>query len=108
MVIGAHLWGSQWSKKHVLFRSDNEAVVAILSSRTSKIPVLMCLLCDLLLSAAHFGFTFTAIHVPGVDNKVADATSCFHWQEFRRLAPEAKSTPCPIPQLLLDDLILPS
>ena len=38
VVIAAHLWGSLWARKHVLFRSDNEAVVAILTTRTSKVP----------------------------------------------------------------------
>ena len=36
-------------------------------------PALMHLLRDLLLSAARWGFTFTAAHVPGVENKIADA-----------------------------------
>ena len=62
---------------------------------------------DLLLSAARWGFSFSSAHVPGVDNKVADAISRFHWQEFRRLAPEAHASPCPVPQLLLDSLIPP-
>ena len=101
VMIAANLWGSQWSKRHILFCSDNQAVIAILSSRMSKVPVLMHLLRNLLLSVVCCGFTFTAIHVPGVDNKVADAISRFLWQEFQRLAPEAHSTPCPIPQLLL-------
>ena len=52
VVIAAHLWGSLWATRHVLFRSDNEAVVAILTTRTSKMPALMHLLRDLLLSAA--------------------------------------------------------
>ncbi|CAH3040493.1 unnamed protein product [Porites lobata] len=72
---------------------DNEAVVAILTTRTSKVPALMHLLRDLLLSAARWGFTFTAAHVPGVENKSADAASRFRWQEFRQLAPEAHSSP---------------
>ena len=100
-------WRSWWARKHVLFRSDNEAVVAILTTRTSKVPALMHLLRDLLLSAARWGFTFTAAHVPGVENKIADAVSRFRWQEFRQLAPEAHSSPCPIPQLLLDSLTPP-
>ena len=107
VVIPAHLWGHLWTKRHVLFRSDNEAVVAILTSRTSKVPALMRLLRDLLLSAAQFNFTFTSVHVPGIQNKIADAISRFHWQEFRRLVPEAQSTPCQIPQLLLDSLTSP-
>ena len=77
VVIAAHLWGSLWARKHVLFRSDNEAVVAIITTRTSKVPVLMHLLRDLLLSAARWGFTFTAAHVLGVENKIADDISGF-------------------------------
>ena len=100
-------WRSWWARKHVLFRSDNEAVVAILTTRTSKVPALMHLLRDLLLSAARWGFTFTAAHIPGVENKIADAISRFCWQDFRQLAPEAHLSPCPISQLLLDSLTPP-
>ena len=107
VVDAAYLWGYHWPKKHVLFRSDNEAAVAILSARTSKCSVLMYLLRDLLLSAGRWGFSFSASHVPGVDNKVADAISRFRWQEFRHQAPEAQAAPCTVPQLLLDSLIPP-
>ena len=41
-------------------------------TKTLKVPALMHLLCDLLLSAACWGFTFTAAHVPGGENKIAD------------------------------------
>ena len=97
MVVAAHLWGCHWSRKHVLFRSDNEASVAILSARASKCPVLMCLR-DLLLSAARWGFSFSAAYVPGVDNKIADAISRFRWQDFRCLAPEAQAAHCTVPR----------
>ena len=98
VVVAAHLWGCRWSKKHVLFRSDNEAVVAIPSARTLECSVLVHLLRDLLLSAARWGFTFSAAHLPGVDNKGADAVSRFRLQGFRRLAPEAQAAPCTVPQ----------
>ena len=104
VVIAAHLWGPQWARRHILFRSDNEAVVYILNSRTSKIPELMRLLRHLLASAARFNFFFSSQHVPGIHNSVADALSRFHWQEFRRLAPEAHSLPVFIPLQLLEDL----
>ena len=39
VVVASHVWGSQWFQRHVLFRSDNEAVVHILLSRTSKVPL---------------------------------------------------------------------
>ena len=89
VVVAAHVWGAQWCKKHVLFRSDNEAVVHMLNSRTSKIPSLMHLLRNLLLSAARDSFSFSAQHIPGVFNQIADALSRFRRQEFRQLAPGA-------------------
>ena len=79
--IVAHLRGSFWARKHVLFRSDNEAVVTIVTTRTSKVLALMHLLRDQLLTA-HWDFTFTATHLPGVENKI----SPFCRQEFRQLA----------------------
>ena len=43
VIIASHVWGPQWFRQHILFRFDNEAVVHILSSRTSKIPCIMYL-----------------------------------------------------------------
>ena len=78
IVIAAHVWGQHWCRCHVLFQSDNEAVVHILNSCTSKIPCLMCLLRHLLASAARFNFSFSSLHVPGILNNIADALSRFH------------------------------
>ena len=107
VVIAAHVWGHWWCRKHVLFRSDNDAVVHIVNSRTSKVPCLMRLLRSLLLAAARHSFTFSAQHVPGVTNQVADALSRFRWQEFRQLVPYAQLHPTPIPLDLLADLTAP-
>ena len=82
MVIAGHVCGPQWCKRHVLFRSVNDAVVHMLNSRPSKIPCLMQLLRNLLFSAACHSFSFSAEHVPGVNNQLADALARFHWQEF--------------------------
>ena len=107
IVITAFIWGPQWSRQHILFRSDNEAVVHILVTRTSRTVDLMFLLRKLLLAAARFNFTFTAQHVSGTHNTIADALSRFHWQEFRRLAPEAQPDPVTVPIQLWQDLISP-
>ena len=40
----------------VLFQSDNNAVVHILNTQTSRVPCQMRLLCSLLFSAAHHTF----------------------------------------------------
>ena len=99
VVVVPHLWG--------LFRSDNEAVVDILISRTSKVPCIMQLLRHLLSGAARFNFTFTAQHIPGIHNNIADALSRFHWQEFRQLAPDAQLHLVPVPHQLWQLLIPP-
>ena len=78
VVVASHVWGSQWSRRHVLFRSDNKAVVHILLARTLKVPCIRQLLHHLLSAAAHFNFTFTSQHIPGVHNHIADALSRFH------------------------------
>ena len=36
VVVASHVWGPRWHRCHVLFRSDNEAVVHILTSKTSR------------------------------------------------------------------------
>ena len=101
VVIAAHVWGHMWCKRHVLFHSDNEAVVHILNTRTSKVPSLMQLLRSLLLSAARHSFSFSARHVPGVNNQIADALSRFRWQDFRQLVPDAQPHPMWTPPELL-------
>ena len=58
VVIAAHVWCLQWFRQHILFRSDNEAVVNMLNSRMSKVPCLMFLLHKLLFAAVRSNFTF--------------------------------------------------
>ena len=77
IVIAAIIWGGLWGQRTVCFHCDNLAVVTILNSRTSKDSLIMHLLRNLLMSAAYFDFTFCAQHVPGVENKIADALSGF-------------------------------
>ena len=36
IVIAAAIWGQQWSRRHICFHMDNEAVVAIISKNSSK------------------------------------------------------------------------
>ena len=107
VVVASYVWGSQWFRRHVLFRSDNEAVVRILLSRTSKVPCIMRLLRLLLSAAARFNFTFTSQHIPGIHNNIADALSRFRWQDFRHLAPWAQPYPVPVPHQLWELLTPP-
>ena len=104
MVLAAALWDPRWSSRRVEFCSDNTAVVEVLQSGTSQDPNLMALLRRLSLLAAQHCFSFTAIHIVGKLNPVADALSRFNFQEFHRLAPHAALAATPIPVDLLEEL----
>ena len=105
IVMAAHLWGSQWSMRRVEFLCDNESVVAVLSSCTSRDADLMVLLRYLaLLGGVCHSFSFKASSVRGKANLVADSLSRFQLQRLRHLAPHAAETPTPIPPALLTAL----
>lgn len=104
VVLAAALWGPRWSSRRVEFCSDNMAVVEVLRSGTSRDPNLMALLRRLSLLAAQHCFSFTATHIAGKLNPVADALSRFNFQEFHLLAPHAASAATPIPADLLEEL----
>ena len=90
-------WGHQWSAKRVAFCSDNTAVVEVLRSGTSRDSNLMVLLRHLSLLAARHSFVFTARHVPGKSNAIADAISRFEFQRFHQLATYGSPTATPVP-----------
>ena len=104
IVLAASLWGHQWSAKRVEFRSDNMAVVKVLWSGTSCNSNLMVLLRHLSLLATRYSFAFTACHVPGKSNAIADAICRFDFQRFHQLAPYASPTATLVPPWVLDQL----
>ena len=88
VVVAAHLWGPFWASRRAEFLCDNEAVVSILKSGTSRDPHLMALLRYLSLLAVRHSFSFTS-SVQGRNNSIADSLSRFQFQRFRHLAPRA-------------------
>ena len=98
VVIATRVQGATWHRPHVLFQSDSEPVVHVLNTRSSKVPTLKHLLRDLIMSEARFSFSFSAAHVAGAQNQIADAISRYCWQEYQCLAPHAHLHPTPIPK----------
>ena len=78
------VWGPQWSFHRVLFQCDNEAVVAVINSGTSHDDDVMHLLHCLFNVAKQFNFVIRAVHIPGVQNVLADALSHFKLQVFHQ------------------------
>ena len=105
IIFAAAIWGAQWENKSVLCRCDNEAVVQILNSGTSRDPIIMGLMRCLYFIAAKFSLLLSATHLAGADNILADALSRDNLDLFLTLHPQAHPSPHPIPAALLDLLI---
>ena len=97
IVLAANLWGREWRRSCVRFRSDNMAVVSLLRSRTSTDPLLMHLLRCMVFYAALFGFDFVSEHIPGVLNTAADAISRNNVPLFVSLVPQVTQVHVPLP-----------
>ncbi len=69
-------------------------------SGMSKAPLLMNLVRALFFIAAQHNFHVMIIHIPGVDNSIADALSRFQMNRFHQLAPDAEEQPTPTPAQL--------
>lgn len=94
--VACHLWGALWTSKRIQFYCDNQGVVEVINSRRSKVPRVMDLVRDLTLCTLQ-NFYFRAVHVPGINNNIADSLSRFQMERFHQLAPHANATPDPIP-----------
>ena len=100
IVIVALTWGERWRTLKVRFFCDNATVVACLTSGSSHCPHVMHLMRNLSLIAASQNFNFSAQHIAGVHNAIADSLSRFQIEEFFRLAPHANPQPTLFPQSL--------
>ena len=100
IYLACALWGPSWRNRHVRFSCDNQAVVSIINTKSSKIPRIMDLLRPITLFTLQYNFTLTAVHLAGLQNGVADSLSRFQMERFRELSPEASPTGYPIPEYL--------
>ena len=97
IVVGVQLWAPHLENKRVSFWSDNQAVVTIINSQTSKCPIIMQLLRELVVICLCHNIRFRARYVPGIHNNIADALSRYQSERFRRIAPHADQHPTPPP-----------
>ena len=97
IALACLLWGHSWSGKNILFHCDNQAVVDIWASGTSRDPDIMHLVRSIFFSGATHHFTILVAHIAGTDNSIADSLSRLQIVRFHQLAPAADLTPTPIP-----------
>ena len=97
IVAAVSVWGKELTGKKVVFRSDNQGVVAIISKQTSPCPDITRLVRHFVLLCMEWNISFRSLHIPGVENEIADALSRFQDSRFRKLAPDADPSGVEIP-----------
>ena len=101
LIVATVLFGCHWQSQVVQFQVDNQAVVEVVSSIYSRNAHLMHLTRLLVFLAARCTFWFSAIHVPGRDNRLADALSRNNPEFFLSQVPNADARPLSIPEDLI-------
>lgn len=107
IIIAAVIWGQRWKEEKVIVRCDNAAVVAVLTSRYSKDTHLMQMLRCLFFIEAHYQFKMEVVHIPGVENDLADDLSRNNLVSFRKKFNACDPEPSVIPPSLLQWLLHP-
>ena len=105
IVIASTVWGRRWSGAVVQFYCDNQAVVAVVQSRTSTDSHMMNLLRMLSFFEAHFGLRLQCEHIEGEKNVEADALSRDNLSLFFSLIKQASKVPVHLPSELVHLLL---
>ena len=105
VVVACVVWGAKWTHKWVLVKTDNQSVVDILKSRSSKNPMIMHMVRCIQFVLASFQFELQVEHIQGVRNVAADALSRGSLQVFQLSIPTANPRPVTIPPVLEQMLI---
>ena len=106
IVIASAIWGHTWKGKTVQVQCDNMAVVNIVNHGSSKNQDAMHLARCLAFIAGKSDFHLEAVHINGANNVLADTLSRNNLSRFQSLYPQADKEASPIPDALLDMLIV--
>jgi hypothetical protein len=98
LVYAAEAWGAQWGGRKVIFHCDCMPVVQAITKQSSRREETMHLLRILCSAACRFGFDYRCVHIPGVNNTIADVLSRYgDCVQFRALCPDADLLPTLLP-----------
>jgi hypothetical protein len=75
ILLAARQWGRNWSGARVVVFTDNTTAMYAVNKGSSKSKEIMVLLRELFWLSCIFDFKLHCVHVPGVDNDIADCVS---------------------------------
>ena len=99
IVLAVSVWADSLSNKCISFHSDNRAVADIINSQTSKDTKVMNLMRKLVLSCLRHYILFRAVHIPDINNNLADSLPRLQVENIKALVPKACPFPVSIPSL---------
>ena len=74
-VLALRVWATVWAGHKVTFQCDNGAVVSVLRYGKTREPILAAYGRNIRMLAACFDIELFPIHIPGIQNSVADLLS---------------------------------
>lgn len=98
IFAACHMLGHRWRDQIITIKSDNMAVVSILTKQSSPDLRIMALMREIVFLSMKYNFLYNAQFVPGMENTFADKLSRF--KEFRSSFPYANKDPLAIPDFL--------
>ena len=98
IALSVYLWGNLFHKKKIVFNSDNQSVVQILNTKTSKSLRVMSLVRHIVYWSLLGNFHIKGKFVPGFTNILADSISRGNFQKFKSLPLSADIDPVAIPE----------
>ena len=100
------LFSNNIKGKQVVFHCDNISIVHIINKQSSKCPLIMKLIRPMVLLMLNCNISFTAAHIPGINNKLCDYLSRSQAPEdLKNHYPHLRRVQVP-PQLLPHSLTL--
>lgn len=86
ICLSIQLWGEGLRDACIMIHTDNQSVIPALLNRSSKLRSVNRLLRDISLASMQYNILIQAVHIPGVDNYLADLLSRLQVPTFHRLA----------------------
>ncbi len=98
VYLAFKVWRGCFLNCRILFEIDNESITFCLKNHTSKDATIMIMLRRMVIQAMCDNTVFTAKHISGVSNSLADALSRIQLPKAREVAPWLARDPVKVPE----------
>ena len=100
IVVAIQIFGIKMANRYVNFHCDNKAIVQVINKQSCKDGEIMKLTRQMVLTAMQYNINFSASHVPGKFNNLADALSRLQVSPQLLRAHGMREQPVQVPQRL--------